>query len=239
MKLISINKYLKMKKGVYKMFHIKSNGLSGLDYRLNLYKDNEFIKKASFWHDIPYINEDSSYNMVVEIPKGNLQKFEMSTNETHNPIKQDVKRNKLTGQTYLRYYKHTPIFNYGFIPQTWENNKKLIFNKYYGDNDPIDIVELSDKRYHVGQIVRVRIVGGFCLIDEGEVDWKVLAINNDEDISHEESVGKIVEWFKMYKTFDGKEVNTIYEDKIFNADEMKAVVSENHEEYIKLIHSKL
>jgi inorganic pyrophosphatase len=225
-----------MNKFIFRKFHIKSNDKTGLDYRLFLYKDERFIKKASFWHDLNYINEDKTFNMVVEIPMGCLNKYEMSKNETHNPIKQDIKRNKLTGQAYLRYYKSTPFFNYGFIPQTWENNKKLNFGKFYGDNDPIDIVDLSGRRCHTGQVCKVKIVGGFCLIDEGEVDWKVIASDSPVDAS---VLQKTMDWFRYYKTFDGKEVNTIYEDRLFNAFHMEEVIRSTHEDYIKLIHSKI
>jgi inorganic pyrophosphatase len=230
-------------KFLIKRFHIKSNEKNGFDYRLFLYKDKEFNKKASFWHDINYLNDNGTYNMVIEVPQGNLKKLEMCKSETHNPIKQDSKTNKLTGQTYLRYYKLTPYFNYGFIPQTWENNKKLNFEKYYGDNDPIDVVEISEKRYHIGQIIKVKVLGSFCLIDEGEVDWKIIAIEEnekfEEDILTDNRVRKIMDWFMLYKTYDGKEENTIYLNKRFDAEETKQIIKETHEDYLKLIHSKL
>ena len=55
------------------------------------------------------------YNMVTEIPKYGLAKMEVDTKGESNPIVQDEKKGK------LRFY-HGPIFwNYGCIPQTWEN----------------------------------------------------------------------------------------------------------------------
>lgn len=35
---------------------------------------------------------------------------------------QDTRKNIYTGQKQLRYYAQFPLFNYGFIPQTWEQD---------------------------------------------------------------------------------------------------------------------
>ena len=39
----------------------------------------------------------------------------MATDEKWNPIKQDTKKGK------LRFYGIDPVFNYGCLPQTWED----------------------------------------------------------------------------------------------------------------------
>ena len=58
---------------------------------------------------------DGGYNMVVEIPKMTKAKMEVATKEANNPIAQDIKKGN------LRDY-HGPIFwNYGCLPQTWED----------------------------------------------------------------------------------------------------------------------
>ena len=70
--------------------------------------------------------------------------MELATTEEYNPIKQDTKKDKLTGEHKLREYGIKPCFNYGFIPQTWENNRHLDAETgCYGDNDPLDVVEMS------------------------------------------------------------------------------------------------
>jgi inorganic pyrophosphatase len=35
---------------------------------------------------------------------------------------QDTKKNIFTKKLELRYYAHFPLFNYGFLPRTWEQN---------------------------------------------------------------------------------------------------------------------
>lgn len=241
---------IKFKKYFSTLF-TKSNNKKGLENRIFLYKDKELLHKCSFWHDLHYHNkQDNTYNTVIEIPKGQIAKYEMSR-ETYNPIKQDTKKNKITKKEYLRYYKLTPIFNYGFIPRTWENNKVEIIENFKGDNDPIDVVELSDNKiYHTGQIIKTFIVGAFCLIDEGEIDWKILAVDSGM-ISYEESLNylkneknvekirEIQKWFKIYKTFDGKKENVIYgNDKIFDVKETEKIIEENHQFYKDLINCK-
>lgn len=235
-----------------KTFFPRSNKKEGFEYRVFLHKDRDCIHKASYWHDIPLMNsEDSSYNMVIEVPRGECAKMEMSK-ETHNPIKQDTKTNKITKEDYLRYYKLTPDFNYGFLPRTWENNKVKYFDKYIGDNDPLDLVELSkEKRYHVGEIVKVFPVGSFCLIDQDECDWKILVVDSNE-ISYDESgkylenednlkrVKEIQKWFKIYKTYDGKKENIIYNnDMILNLDETIKVIDEGFNYYMDLLNFKV
>ena len=76
---------------------------------------DEAGKKISPWHDIPLRADGGMFNFVNEIPKNTKAKMEVATNEEGNPIAQDMKKGK------LRDY-HGPIFwNYGCLPQTWED----------------------------------------------------------------------------------------------------------------------
>jgi hypothetical protein len=46
-------------------------------------------------------------------------------------------------------------------------------------------------------------------------------------------------WFKGIKLFEGKAANQIaYDEKIFSKEETLAIISETHEEWVKLITSK-
>jgi inorganic pyrophosphatase len=227
-------------------FYTRSNDLKGFDYRVFLYKDKDNLHKASFWHDIPHLNSDGTLNMVVEIPRGEMAKLEMSK-ETFNPIKQDIKKNKILKSSYLRFYKLAPDFNYGFLPRTWENNKIKTMGNFVGDDDPLDLVEVSGKRFYTGQIVKVEILGSFCLIDQDEVDWKILVIDSSHTSEeknfayqymnkNEDKIKSIMNWFKIYKIFEGKKENLIYgNDKIFNPHETLDVIEENKKFYDELI----
>jgi inorganic pyrophosphatase len=132
---------------------------------------------VSPWHDIgirPGGRSDEFYSFVNEIPAGSYEKIEVSTDEPWNPLKQDSKKGK------PRLYGLKTTFNYGCFPQTWENpwrhSKRIAA---VGDGDPIDAVELGWLGgglgpLPLGAITAVRVLGCLALIDEGEVDWKVV-----------------------------------------------------------------
>ena len=75
------------------------------------------------------------------------------------------------------------------IPRTWENSERLDQEiGLKGDNDPIDVLELGNKPISIssiintevesGEVVEVRVLGALCLIDQGELDWKLLTLNS-------------------------------------------------------------
>jgi inorganic pyrophosphatase len=46
-----------------------------------------------------------------------------------------------------------------------------------GDNDPIDVCEIGQEIAYRGQVKQVKILGVMALLDEGETDWKLIAID--------------------------------------------------------------
>jgi inorganic pyrophosphatase len=58
----------------------------------------------------------------IEIPKEKNAKFQVYKLEKNHPFMQDTKKNLFTGKQELRHYSQFPLFNYGFISQTWEQN---------------------------------------------------------------------------------------------------------------------
>ncbi|ETO27208.1 hypothetical protein RFI_09926 [Reticulomyxa filosa] len=104
--------------------------------------------------------------------------MECTPKEEWNPLKQDVKKGK------LRFFKYGDLpFNYGFIPQTWEDPTQFSQHSdvgdLRGDNDPLDLVEISGTDIPRGSIVPVKAISVLGLIDEGEADWKIIAIRAD------------------------------------------------------------
>ena len=186
------------------------------EYRL-FYKSssNDLI---SPWHDIPiYPNpsDKSIVNYINEIPRGTQAKMEIATDEANTPIKQDIKKGK------LRFYQYGPsLVNYGAIPQTWEDpgniNKELNVG---GDGDPVDVTEIGSKVMPFGAVYQVKVLGCLALLDEGEIDWKIIGINVDDPVADQvndiddiekvlpKKISRVREWFKMYKTAEGKEEN--------------------------------
>lgn len=109
-----------------------------------LEKDGDPI---SFWHDVPlYPNaEDKSIiNMYTEIPRWTDGKIETNRDEPLNPIFHDQKNDKPRFVHSIWPHKTYP-FNYGSIPQTWEDNTiEHPFTGMKGDNDPVDIIDISE-----------------------------------------------------------------------------------------------
>mmetsp|Transcript_25726 Transcript_25726/g.60026 ORF Transcript_25726/g.60026 Transcript_25726/m.60026 type:complete len:324 (-) Transcript_25726:152-1123(-) len=204
-------------------------------------------EEVSPWHDLPlYAGPDSKAGlvyMVAEIPKMTKPKMECATDEPGNPIKQDTKKGK------LRDY-HGPIFwNYGFLPRTWEDPKKEDEElKVSGDNDPVDVVEIGSRAMEQGEIAKVKVLGALAMIDDGELDWKVIAISVDDPLAEEIKdvfdiddkmpgvVSGIREWFRWYKTPDGKPVNAFgFDGKPLGVPETLEVIEETHGQYNALL----
>lgn len=192
------------------------------DYRIFYRGANGDI--ISPFHDIPlYADEKEKVcNMVVEIPRWTNAKMEICKEEKLNPIKQDIKKGK------LRYVKnifphHGYIWNYGAFPQTWEDPDHVFQQTgTKGDNDPLDVCEIGHKVHKRGAVIQVKILGTMLLIDEGETDWKIIAIDvndpmakklNDIDDVKREMPGYLkatYDWFRYYKVPDGKPENTVH-----------------------------
>ncbi|XP_027024461.2 inorganic pyrophosphatase 2, mitochondrial isoform X2 [Tachysurus fulvidraco] len=175
-------------------------------------------------NDIPAKKQKCSdseilFNMVVEVPRWSNAKMEIATKETLNPIKQDVKKGKLRYVANIFPHKGY-IWNYGALPQTWEDpNHTDKDTSCCGDNDPIDVCDIGTRVCSTGQVIQVKVLGILALIDEGETDWKVIAINTDDpDANKLHSIEDVranrpghleatVDWFRKYKIPDGKPEN--------------------------------
>ncbi|KAM6550138.1 hypothetical protein CsatB_021814 [Cannabis sativa] len=213
-----------------------------LDYRVFFVDDSG--KKISPWHDIPLHLGDNIFNFVVEIPKESSAKMEVATDESHTPIKQDTKKGE------LRYYPYNINWNYGLLPQTWEDptlaNSEV--EGAFGDNDPVDVVEIGERQRKIGEILKVKPLGALAMIDEGELDWKIVAISLDDpkaslvnDVDDVEkhfpgTLTAIRDWFRDYKIPDGKPANRFgLGNKAANKDYALKVINETNESWAKLV----
>ena len=115
---------------------------------------------------------------------------------------------------------------YGFIPQTYCGKKvaKFCMEKtglkgVKGDGDPLDIVVLTEKSIHHGDIlVTARPIGGFRMVDGNEADDKIIAVlNNDFVYGHfndladvpETIITRLRHYFLTYKDLPGDEKNSV------------------------------
>jgi inorganic pyrophosphatase len=137
----------------------------------------------------PGTNIPSVVNMIVEIPKGARNKFELD---------------KDTGLIRLdRYLYSSSVYpgDYGFIPQTLAE-----------DGDPLDILVMVNEPTFSGCLIEARAVGLFKMIDKGVNDFKVLGVpNNDPLFAHMKKLEdvpphflrEVEHFFGTYKQLEG------------------------------------
>ncbi|KAJ1659671.1 Inorganic pyrophosphatase [Dispira simplex] len=221
--------------------------LGTTDYRLYFEQDGKLI---SPYHDIPLFADEANkiFNMVVEIPRWTNAKMEISTCEPLNPIKQDVKKGKVRNVRNC-FPHHGYIWNYGALPQTWEDpDATHPETKAKGDNDPVDVIEIGEQLGYRGQVKQVKALGVMALIDEGETDWKIIAIdvndplasklNDIEDVERHMPglIRATNEWFRIYKIPDGKPENQFaFSGEAKNRAYAHEVIAETHDAWKRLI----
>ena len=129
----------------------------------------EIKENLNYLHDIAPFTSDSLVNVVIEIPAGSNQKWEVNK-ETGRIVWQQVTPDSFRTVDYLAY----PA-NYGFVPQT------LLPVTTGGDGDPVDVFVLGQSIVR-GNIVKARIVGIIHMMDDNEWDSKLLAVDINSPI---------------------------------------------------------
>jgi len=193
--------------------------------------------KAHPWHGIA-IGDDcpNQVTAFIEIVPTDTVKYEID---------------KETG--YLKIDRPQKFSNvipalYGFIPQTYcdkniadyatlKSGKKV----EKGDGDPLDICVLTERTITHGDIILQAIpIGGFCLIDKGEADDKIIAVLKGDamyeqwkDIKQlpETIVNRLKHYFLTYKNIPGIEIPTCEIANVYGADEAKEVIMKSIEDY--------
>jgi 3'-phosphoadenosine 5'-phosphosulfate synthase len=204
---------------------------------------------VSPWHDIPLKVPGSSglFNFIVEIPMYSTAKMEVTKDVLGNPIMQDTKDDA------PRYYSYgVPFFNYGLLPQTWEDSTYTDpVTGARGDGDPIDALEIGAGPLGMGSVVRVKVLGSLALIDEGETDHKIIVLREDDphfdtvasmaDLEYVKPgvTAKLIDWMKNYKTSDGKPQNRLSKEEPTTPSEALHVIEEVHGFYNKLISGQV
>jgi inorganic pyrophosphatase len=142
---------------------------------------------ASIGKNIP-----ETVNGIIEIPKGSKAKYEL-----------DKDSGMLMMDRVLYSSMYYPA-NYGFIPQT-----------YCDDKDPLDILVLSQIDVVPMCLVEAKIIGVMRMLDAGEADDKLIAVaagdpsvNHFNDISElpNHFISELRNFFEDYKKLENKTV---------------------------------
>lgn len=150
----------------------------------------------NYLKDIEPINSDGTVNVVVEIPTGTNEKWEVS--KKTGDIEWEFKKGKPRIVKFLGY----PT-NYGMIPRT------LLSKEAGGDGDPLDVI-LIGSYIERGKVVSGKIIGVLKMLDGGEIDDKLLMIQKDFPLYKATNVEELKEqfpgvlsiietWFENYK----------------------------------------
>jgi inorganic pyrophosphatase len=203
----------------------------------------------SLWHDVDlhvrtWLDEDTGlFRYVNEMPLGTLQKFEVQPGEVGNAIVEDPK-----GSARLEAFGQPTTFNYGCFPQTYRDPDKV--DELYGaggDDDPLDVLDLGDAATGVGAVVRCRPLGAVCLIDEGQADWKILAVNvnqpgplgdarsvQDVERLRPGRVKQVLHWIDDFKKSSGKDTAELHFE-IHDARKARELIAEDHASWKQLL----
>ncbi|EEI91769.1 inorganic diphosphatase [Sphingobacterium spiritivorum] len=145
------------------------------------------------WHQVsPGSNMPESVNAIIEISNGSKGKYELDK-ESGLLILDRVMSSAVTYPA-----------NYGFIPQT-----------YCDDKDPLDILVICSVDIMPMSLVEAKIIGVMNMVDGGEQDDKIIAvakndpvmnyINNIEELPPH-TMKEIVQFFETYKALENKQV---------------------------------
>lgn len=143
------------------------------------------------WHDIETGEKSPEVvNVIIEIPKDSHLKYELD---------------KKTGLLRLDRFLHSAVHypgDYGFIPQTlWD------------DDDPLDIIVLTNRPVYPMTLVSVRVIGVLRMMDGEEKDDKIIGVYDcDPRFQEYQSIkdipthviAELKHFFETYKELQGK-----------------------------------
>lgn len=140
------------------------------------------------WHHIHFGKDAPQIvTAIIEISQGTKAKYEVD---------------KESGLLKLDRVLHTAFYypvNYGFIPQT-----------YAGDQDPLDILVMSQISIQPLSMVRAKVIGVIRMEDKG-IDDKIISVCADDiAVAHIDSLdmlppnmlSEIRHFFEQYKKFE-------------------------------------
>lgn len=145
------------------------------------------------WHHVSYGDRvPERVNAIIEIPKNSRAKYELD---------------KESGLLKLDRILYSSVYypaNYGFIPQT-----------YCDDQDPLDILVISQLEMDPLCLVEAKVIGVMRMLDQGEADDKIIAVcSQDMSVAHIEDISELPphfmkelrHFFEEYKKLENKVV---------------------------------
>lgn len=144
----------------------------------------------NLYHIAPHHDTPNTVHAVVEIPRGTSAKYE------YDPVIEAFRLDRCLSSAM------TYTCNYGFIPSTKAE-----------DDDPLDILIYNSTPLMRGTLVECGVIGVLDMMDNGEKDYKILAVPSTH-VKKYQSVSDIdpmflkitKNFFKHYKDLEDKVV---------------------------------
>ncbi len=134
---------------------------------------------------LPAMTLEGKVYCIIEIPAGTNKKIE------YNKSTRKFEVDQRDGQDRIINYLPYPG-NYGFIPSTYSDPEKG------GDGDALDILVICES-LPTGTVIEVIPMGMLKLVDDGESDFKIIAIPSDPKFQTV-SAGSFEELLQKYPT---------------------------------------
>ena len=154
------------------------------------------VSEKNLLKDIPSFDSKNRLNVVIEIPAGRTEKWEIS--KPDGVLKWNFKKGKPRFVKYIGYPG-----NYGMVPQT------LLPKDLGGDGDPLDAIVLGPPMLR-GSIANGKLIGVLKLLDDEEMDDKLITVSPNSPFYKVDSLEELDEkfpgitdilkiWFSNYK----------------------------------------
>ncbi|MBL7926535.1 MAG: inorganic diphosphatase [Bacteroidia bacterium] len=168
------------------------------------------------WHNVHFGHlAPQKVTALIEIQRGSRAKYEVD---------------KTSGLLKLDRVLYSAVYypaNYGFIPQT-----------YAGDNDPLDILVLSQIDLQPLSIVEAKVIGVLRMKDNDAIDDKILAVAaNDMSVAHVNDIDDLPKhflkelrhFFEEYSKLENNEIVIVNE--ILNAAHAYQIIQQAIDDY--------
>jgi inorganic pyrophosphatase len=177
------------------------------------------MDKHNPWHRVA-VGEQAPYvvNGIIEIPKNTRAKYELD------------KESGLLKMDRVLFSSINYPQNYGFIPQT-----------YCDDQDPLDILILSQIDVVPLCLVEAKVIGAMRMIDSGEMDDKIIAVaSHDMSVNHYNDISELpnhflVEMQSFFEDYKKLENKTVAVEGFQHAEVAREIIVESIRAYDKLI----
>ena len=176
-------------------------------------------KNASYWHQVPVGPDPPEHlNVIIETPRGSRNKYEMSK--------------EFAGVVLDRVLHSSVVYpvEYGAIPQT-----------LYDDGDPLDAMVLLKDPTYPGIVLKARPVGVMKMIDQGDLDNKILMVAEGDPLYRgvstlkdlpEQLLNEIANFFQTYKILENKKTEVSgWEGKEFAVKEIQRSMEAYRKKY--------